>query len=190
MGAFVGPLHAFRMIGHINGRFAEGDPIAEMAVLQQEFSIFSEAHDLKASANLLGLAPDGSEERKDWFLFLDSLKELDSSEPPLSGHDLIRATLQAELAGNARPVFFQYHDGQTKPRVLVTVSAPLVFSSTQYVVVSVPTWTTRAATRLAARKRMAAREAAGAKDAKPAKAGRSAAAGKTGKTGKARKAPR
>jgi hypothetical protein len=181
MGAFVSHRNVFRMAGDINARFAEGDPITEMTALQREFSIFSRAHDLKASASVLGLAPDGKEERESWFRFLDSLKTLASSEAKLNGHDLIRETLRHNLEGEASPVFFQYHDGDSEPRVLVTVSTPLAFSPTSYLVVSVPTWPEGVAMRRAVQSRRAARAAAGAKEAKPAKKAATAKADKAAK---------
>lgn len=158
MGAFVNPRNAFHMGGQVNARFAEGDPITEMVALQRAFGIFSNRHDLKDSAAVLGLVPSGREEREGWFDFLDSLKSLDSSQASQNGHDLIRDALKRNLEGPASPVHFKVHDGEDDPRVLVADPQPLIaFSTAAYVVVSVPTWTLEAAKRRAVKLRRAAR---------------------------------
>jgi hypothetical protein len=192
MGAIVQHPHVFHMLGRLNSRFSEGDPIVEMSALQQEFAVFSDDHDLRASLSVLGLAPSGQAERQDWLSFLDYLKTLPSSDPSLNGHDLIRAILRQNLEGAASPVFFQYHEASAEPRVLVSEAAPLTFSKTQYLVVSVPTQNAREAKRQAVKKappsaaRKAARAAGAPKEPPPPKGGKAPAK----KTGKGRKANR
>lgn len=149
MGSLVKDIDVFRGQGELNARFAIGDPILEMAALQKEFQMFSEAHDLRSAAALLGLAPDEEPHRKQWLGFIDYLKTVPSNVVGQSGHDLIRSALQKTLEGKKQPVFFTYHDGAKEPRVLVTTAKPLVFSPSTHVVVSVPTQNAKEAARAA-----------------------------------------
>jgi hypothetical protein len=146
------------MGGQVNARFAEGDPIREMAALQREFAVFSGKHDLQASAAVLGLVPAGSKEREGWLKYLEYLKTVDSPGSSLNGHDLIRDLLKRNLEGAASPVHFEIHDGEKDPHVRVKEPQPQVaFSQTAYLVVSVPTWSEEAAKRRAVKLRKAAK---------------------------------
>ena len=159
MGTFVSTSIVFRMQGDLNARFSEGDPITEMVALQQEFDLFADVHDLKSASALLGLAPLYEPQRQGWFDFVENLKTLPSNSGNSSqnGHDLIRQTLRENLEGAAHPMFFQYHDGASDPRVLVTGPSSLVLSSRSYLTVSVPVQSAGAALRAAGTARKAAR---------------------------------
>jgi hypothetical protein len=158
MGAFVGPVVVFVLQGIVNARFAEGDPLTEMVALQDEFEVFSEDHDLKSSAALLGLAPDFEPQRQNWLNFLDSLHSVESPAEGVSGHDFIRQVLQDNLEGEApQPVFFDYHDAAEHEKVRLNQSGTLAVSAVNYLVVSVPTQSAGAALRGAAKQRRAAR---------------------------------
>jgi hypothetical protein len=148
MGSLVALVNVYKSQASLNVRFAAGDPIVEMAALHQEFDIFSEDHDLRSAAALLGLAPDSEPQHGEWLDYLDHLKTLQSNEDGQSGHDRIRSALAANLESfDPLPVHFTYHDGGRDARVLVLTGTPLVFLESAHLIVSVPTMAARDAMR-------------------------------------------
>ncbi|MCR5884697.1 hypothetical protein LRS03_18315 [Rhizobacter sp. J219] len=146
MGAFVPPMIAFHMEGEVNLRFAEGDPIAEMAALQAEFGLFNPEHSLRSAAAILGLAPLYGEARLRWFDYMDYLDGLDVANSPLGLRETLRQNLES---GDVRPVHFQYH-GSDNPVILVTPSGGTVpLSSVSYLHISVPVQSYMGALRVA-----------------------------------------
>ena len=139
MGGFVASSVVLGSQADLNIRFAAGDAIVEMKALQSEFGVFSAAHTLRSSAQLLGLAPVQEPQRSGWLDFLDSLMQVPSDLDGVSGHDRIRDALRQNLEGSPQPVWFGFHDAADDPRVTVSSGRPISFLSTSHVVISVPT---------------------------------------------------
>ncbi len=139
MGYFVPVPDVIDLLSMLNLRFAEGDAIVEMVALQGEFDVFAAKHDLRASFSLLGLTPSGAEARARWFKYLDRLHKFTSDLRGTSGHDRIRDSLRNDLKGAGLPVSFTTHDSKVNPGVTVTNGPAMIFSSVNYVIISVPT---------------------------------------------------
>jgi len=152
MGGFVPSGSVYGSQTALNIRFAAGDAIKEMVALQKEFRVFSARHDLKASASLLGLAPDQEPQRKQWLKYLDHLKTLPSDVMDENGHDRIRSALQDNLEGKGAPVYFSFHDAKKNAAVTVGTGKPVIFLDISHLVVSVPTENAGEAIRAAVKK--------------------------------------
>jgi hypothetical protein len=144
----------------LNKRF-EPDELREMVALQQEFKIFSSKHTLRQSFALLGIVPADRTERQRWYRFLDKLPTYKSDLQGVNGHDrVIKALADAFEASQPIPVYFQVHQASEDNRITVTTGRPIIFSSVNYSVVSIPITPSRVAREQAAsaaRKRRAER---------------------------------
>lgn len=145
MGAFVPDGYVPHVQDQINSRFAVGDALKEMIGFQKEFKLFSLNHSLQSSFTLLNIAPVGEKDREGFLKYLEMLKktgaQVNGKPTKYNGHDQIIVTLKNNLESKSPlPVFFDYHAGE-KPtgQVLVTIRAAFIFSSTNYLTISVPT---------------------------------------------------
>ncbi|MBR0716825.1 hypothetical protein [Bradyrhizobium liaoningense] len=145
MGAFVPDGYVPHVQDQINSRFAVGDALKEMIGFQKEFKLFSLQHSLCSSFTLLNIAPVGEKDREGFLKYLEMLKktgaQVNGKPTKYNGHDQIIVTLKGNLESKAPlPVFFDYHPGEKpKGQVLVTIREAFIFSSTNYLTISVPT---------------------------------------------------
>ena len=144
MGGLVKDSTTTDILVQLNKRFdAEGLP--EMIALQKEFKVFSAKHSLRQSFALLGIVPADASERKGWYRFLDLLNKYKSDLPDVSGHDRWVKAIQSNLEGKApQPLAIVCHAATDDPKLKVTQGKPLVFSSDDHVIISVPTTPRRA----------------------------------------------
>jgi hypothetical protein len=126
--------------GQLNKRFGPGDPIVEMAALQQEFQVFSRRHPLRRSSAVLDIGPSDTSQREKWYDYLDHLKTYESDAPGQDGHNRIRnALIQNLRQKKPLPVYFALHASAVGgEKVLVYMNQPVVFTRLIYLVVSVP----------------------------------------------------
>jgi|SRR4051794_13166321 hypothetical protein len=139
MGGLVKDSTTTDILVQLNKRFdAEGLP--EMIALQKEFKVFSAKHSLQQSFALLGIVPADASERRAWYRFLDLLNKYKSDLPNVSGHDRWVKAIQSNLEGKSpQPLAIVCHAAADDPNLKVTQGKPLVFSSEDHIVISVPT---------------------------------------------------
>jgi hypothetical protein len=131
---------ALDLLYQLNRRFEPGDPIDEMVALQMQFKVFSPEHSLRDSYNLLNIKPADQRERKRWYRALEHLRTYDSDMAGVNGHDrLIRAYQENLESRHSRPMFTTCHSAKTDPKVVVTISRPVIFVDEDYIVLSIPT---------------------------------------------------
>lgn len=136
MGGFVADHAVNGVVTQLNDRFAPGDALKEMVAVEKEFSLFSGSHSLAHISRLLNIGPVHGRDRKGWFKFLDSLKDVPSDARGVNGHDRIVEELNRNLRSkNALPVFFAWH---SERNVSVETGTPLSFSAQQYMIVTGP----------------------------------------------------
>jgi len=139
MGSFVSDTTTSDILVRLNRR-SDPDNLPEMIALQKEFKVFSEKHDLKQSLALLGIVPTDELERKRWYFFLDKLKTYKSDLPNVSGHDRAIKAVQKNLESKALlPIAVICHLAAEDANVKVSQGRPQVFSSTDHLIISIPT---------------------------------------------------
>lgn len=141
MGAVIQDSSSQEVLYQLNARFEPGEALEETVALQREFHIFSEAHSLRQSFALLNIGPAEWSQRRRWYRFLEeNLRTYPSDLAGVDGHDKIVRALQEDLASQRPlPVYFTCHLARDQRGVVVTQDRPLVFSLTEYVVISIPT---------------------------------------------------
>ncbi|MHC2253256.1 hypothetical protein [Bradyrhizobium embrapense] len=125
----------------LNKRFGPGG-IMEMVELQKEFDIFSSDHPLEQSFRLIGIEPADRGERQRWYNFLGTLKDYPSDQPNVNGYKrVIQAFRQALTQSPYLPVLVSVHAMKENPQVTFAAdgSAPLIYSTQSYRVLSIPT---------------------------------------------------
>jgi hypothetical protein len=124
----------------LNSRFGPGDPIAEMVAIQAEFHLFSRNYSLRQAYRVLHIVPADFNERAKWFRFLDRLKDYQSDQPGVSGHDRIVKAYQENLeSSGALPVYMTTHKAAEDRRVTVERARAVVHEAQEYLVISIPT---------------------------------------------------
>jgi hypothetical protein len=120
----------------VNRRFAPGDALKEMIIIQKQFQVFHPRNSLQQAYRLLGLGPDDSRERRYYFRYLEQLKEVPSDIDDMNGHDRIVKARQDNLENkNPLPMFTQTH---REFRVTVTIGNPLPYPNQDHMIISVP----------------------------------------------------
>jgi hypothetical protein len=139
MGALVAHEMVPSIQNEVNLRFAPGDPILEMKALHREFGLFSGKHELASVASVLNIRPRHEKEQEGWIAFLRYLKKLKSDVPGTNAHKRIIMAVRDELeAEKSRPIFFTWHPASVNNSLMVTAEPAFSFSSTKYLVISVP----------------------------------------------------
>jgi hypothetical protein len=137
MGAIVQDPNVPGIQTLLNNRFAPGEPIREMVVLQREFKVFDMRHSLRSVARLLNVVPADSKARASWLRYIAHLKQVPSDRKDLNAHDRVIVALKENLESkSALPVWFGWHPG-TKLTVTTNDQA-LIFSATRYLRISAP----------------------------------------------------
>lgn len=140
MGGLVADANVQTIQTQLNLRFAPGEALDEMVVLQKEFSIFSSKHSLASASALLNVAPPMGKDRRGWFRFLNGLKRVKSDVAKQNGHDRIVNVLKRNLESRKpKPVFFTWHARGENSGVMVSTDLALSFSKTEYLKISAPT---------------------------------------------------
>jgi hypothetical protein len=146
MGALVADGYVPHVQEQLNSRFAVGDALKEMIGFQKEFKLFTSPRTLRSAFTLLNIAPVGEADREGFLKYLNLLlktnAQVDDRPSRLNGHDQILASLRGNLEGQRPlPVYFTWHPGEEPPKatVKITTSLPFVFSSKNYLTISVPT---------------------------------------------------
>ena len=139
MGAFIADVAVPEVQTELNTRFPPGNPLEELVVIQKEFDFFSHRHSLAHVSSLLNIAPLDTSQRRGWFRYLGHLKRVPSDEKGVSAHDRVVTTLKENLESNRpMPVFFVWHPETEQPELTVSRGNALVFSATQYIMISAP----------------------------------------------------
>lgn len=124
----------------LNARFAPGEALAEMIIIQKEFQIFSQKYSLQQAHRLLNIAPTDFSERQLYYRYLERLKRVPSDIDGINGHDRIIRARQENLEGAAPlPVFTKTHRATDDRRVTVTQGQPIPHENQEYLVISIPT---------------------------------------------------
>jgi hypothetical protein len=141
MGGFTKDILVGGMLHDLNQRFGPVDGIKEMAGLQKTFGVFSPQHSLKDSLALLNIGPvENWSERRGWYKYLDSLKNLPSDKSGQSAHDRIVEALGSHLASrDPLPVHFVSHSTSTNQGVRISQThTPLPHSTQEFLTISLP----------------------------------------------------
>jgi hypothetical protein len=150
MGEIVGDHDIFiaSLLELLNIRFGPSEPgyedvsgVAEVAALQQKFTVFSEAHTFRESVALLGLAGHWNWTLKQrWYRLLDSLASCPSDQPGQNGNQRIVAALKDNLASKQpKPVHFTAHLSTENPGVLVKQDEQAIFyMRSRFITISLP----------------------------------------------------
>ncbi len=139
MGGLIKDSTTSDILVQLNKRFdAEGLP--EMIALQKEFKVFSAKHSLRQSFALLGIVPADASERNRWYRFLDLLNKYKSDLPNVSGHDRWVNVIQKNLESKMpQPMAIVCHAASDDRTLKVTQGKPLIYSSDEHLIISVPT---------------------------------------------------
>ena len=139
MGDLIKDSTTSDILVQLNKRF-DAEHLPEMVALQKEFKVFSAKHSLRQSFALLGIVPADAAERQGWYQFLDLLNKYKSDLPNVSGHDRWVKVIQKNLeAAKPVPLATVAHASADDLCLKVTQGKPLVFSSEEHIIVSVPT---------------------------------------------------
>jgi hypothetical protein len=139
MGDYIKDSTTSDILVQLNKRF-DADGLPEMIALQKEFKVFSAKHSLRQSFALLGIVPADASERQGWFHFLDQLHKYKSDLPNVTGHDRWVKVIQKNLeSAKPVPLATAAHAATDDLSLKVTQGKPLVYSSDDHIIVSVPT---------------------------------------------------
>jgi hypothetical protein len=139
MGDYIKDSTTSDILVQLNKRF-DADGLPEMIALQKEFKVFSAKHSLRQSFTLLGIVPADASERQGWFYFLDQLHKYKSDLPNVTGHDRWVKVIQKNLeSAKPVPLATAAHASADDLSLKVTQGKPLVYSSDDHIIVSVPT---------------------------------------------------
>jgi hypothetical protein len=139
MGDYIKDSTTSDILVQLNKRF-DAEHLPEMIELQKEFKVFSAKHTLRQSFALLGIVPADTSEREGWFHFLDQLHKYKSDLPNVTGHDRWVKVIQKNLeSATPVPVATAAHAAADDLGLKVTQGKPLVYSSDEHIIVSVPT---------------------------------------------------
>ena len=141
MGGFMKDVLVGVPLDDLNQRFGPVDGIKEMAALQKAFGVFSPQHSLKDSLALLNIGPvENWSERRGWYKYLESLKNLPSDNAGQNAHDRIVEALKSHLESrDPLPVHFTAHSTAHNPGVLISPSkTALAYSTQDFLTISLP----------------------------------------------------
>jgi hypothetical protein len=139
MGDFIKDSTTSDILVQMSTRF-DAAHLPEMIELQKEFKVFSAKHSLRQSFALLGIVPADLSERQGWYRFLDFLSKYKSDLPNVSGHDRMVKAIQKNLeAKTPLPITMICHAATDDLSLKVTQGKPLVYSSDDHVIISIPT---------------------------------------------------
>ncbi len=139
MGDFIKDSTTSDILVQLNRRF-DAEHLPEMIALQKEFKVFSAKHSLRQSFALLGIVPADASERQGWYHFLDQLHKYKSDLPNVSGHDRWVKAIQKNLeSATPLPLAMAAHAASDDLSLRVTQGKPLIYSSDDHIIISVPT---------------------------------------------------
>ena len=139
MGAYITDTNTADVLFQLNHRFAPGPPLEEMVIIQREFAVFSERYSLKQAYRVLHIVPADFTERRFWFVFLEALKNYESDETGVSGHDRIVKAYQENLeSALPLPVYTTTHLLSEARPVRVSQGRPIIYQSQEYLIISIP----------------------------------------------------
>ena len=140
MGAMIRDTTTSHILYQLNSRLGPGEPVQEMAAVHKEFGVFSGKYSLKQAYRTLHIVPDDFRERRLWFRFLDTLKDYESDQTGVNGHDRIINAYRENLeSSKPLPIHTKTHRAADDKRVTVTRGRPIVHENQDYVIVSIPT---------------------------------------------------
>ena len=139
MGDFINDSTTSDILVQMSTRF-DAEHLPEMIELQREFKVFSAKHSLRQSFALLGIVPADAKERQGWYRFLDFLNKYKSDLPNVSGHDRMVKAIQRNLESKTPlPMTMICHAAVDDLSLKVTQGKPLIYSSDDHIVISIPT---------------------------------------------------
>jgi hypothetical protein len=139
MGDFINDSTTSDILVQMSTRF-DAEHLPEMIELQKEFKVFSAKHSLRQSFALLGIVPADMSERKGWYRFLDFLNKYKSDLPNVTGHDRMVKAIQKNLeSATPLPMTMICHAATDDLSLKVAQGKPLIYSSDDHIIISIPT---------------------------------------------------
>jgi hypothetical protein len=128
MGDLINTSVLTDVLRQLEARFAEGDPITEMAAVQKNFRVFDPAKTVKVSFAELGIAGNWPCHIK-WTTYLEKLSKY-GSDRGMNGEERLIAAYRENLESSAPlPMTTITHDAEEDPRVTVSVRDTLIVIS-------------------------------------------------------------
>jgi hypothetical protein len=139
MGDFINDSTTSDILVQMSRRF-DAEHLSEMVALQNEFKVFSAKHSLRQSFALLGIVPADASERQGWYRFLDFLNKYKSDLPNVTGHDRMVKAIQKNLeAETPLPMTMICHAAADDLSLKIAQGKPLIYSSDDHIIISIPT---------------------------------------------------